>query len=145
MEKILEQVFREEIPLTQAIDARVREYTGQSLTLTAPLENNINHKNTAFGGSLYSVCVLSGWGLIFLLLKEQGLTGHIVIQESNTKFLNPVGDDLVATCTFNSEKQVERFITTFKRRGVARIKLTSQIQVKGDPAVIFSGSYVVHS
>ena len=70
MMKELENVLHSEIPLTREIGIEVVDYTGDSLTLKAPLEKNINHKCTAFGGSLYSVSVLSGWGLIHLLMKD---------------------------------------------------------------------------
>ncbi|MEJ2407385.1 MAG: YiiD C-terminal domain-containing protein, partial [Candidatus Thiodiazotropha sp.] len=123
MMKQLENVLHSEIPLTREIGIKVVEYTGDSLTLSAPLENNINHKCTAFGGSLYSVSVLSGWGLVYLLMKEHSLKGHIVIQESNTRFLKPVTSELIATCAFDSTEQKARFVKTYQRRGRARVAL----------------------
>ena len=144
MKTSLQEVLHSEIPITKEIGISVSEYTGDSLTLLAPLENNLNHKCTAFGGSLYSVSVLSGWGLLYLLLEENALLGHIVIQESNTKFLKPVESDLSATCAFESTEQREKFIKMFKRKGLARIKLTSRVSCGGDEHVLFNGSYVVH-
>ena len=145
MIKELQEVLHSAIPLTKAIGIEVVEYTDLSLTLYAPLENNINHKCTAFGGSLYSVSVLSGWGLIYLLLKQHGLSGHIVIQESNTKFLKPVASGITAKCSFESKEQYERFIKMYKRKGIARIQLESRITCNVDANVIFKGSYVVHT
>ena len=145
MIKELQDVLHSEIPLTKEIGIEVRNYVDLSLTIFAPLENNINHKSTAFGGSLYSVSVLSGWGLIFLLLKQHGLSGHIVIQESNTRFLKPVATDITARCSFKSNEQCEKFIKMYKRKGVARIKLESHIDCNNELAVIFTGSYVVHA
>ncbi len=141
----LQEVLHSEIPLTKEIGIEVRKYVDLSLTMFAPLENNINHKSTAFGGSLYSVSVLSGWGLIYLLLKQNGLSGHIVIQESNTKFLKPVAADIMARCSFKSHEQCGKFINMYKRKGLARIKLESHIECNNELAVIFSGSYVVHT
>lgn len=141
----LQQVLRSEIPLTNDICIETKEFSGLALTLFAPLEKNINHKSTAFGGSLYSVSVLSGWGLIYLLMQQHGLTGHIVIQESNTKFLRPVVSDIIATSTFSSQEQCDKFIHMYKRKNIARVKLSSQILSDNLPAVIFEGSYVVHS
>ena len=140
----LQEILHSEIPLTKAIGIEVSEYTGLSLTLKAPLEANINHKCTAFGGSLYSVAVLSGWGLIYLLLKQHDISGHIVIQESNTKFLKPVLTDITAECSFESTEQYERFIAMYKRKARARIQLQSNIACNADCNVIFKGSYVVH-
>tara|TARA_R110002111_G_scaffold28726_9_gene60877 strand:+ start:4985 stop:5422 length:438 start_codon:yes stop_codon:yes gene_type:complete len=145
MNNTLQEVLRSEISLTKEIGITVSEYTGDSLTLQAPLENNLNHKCTAFGGSIYSVSVLSGWGLLYLLLKEHGLAGHIVIQESNTQFLKPVEADLSATCSFESMEQKDKFIRMFKRKGVARIQLESRITFDNDDHVIFNGAYVVHT
>ncbi len=145
MIKQLQDVLHSEIPLTKHIGLTVVEHTDLSLTLSAPLENNINHKCTAFGGSIYSVSVLSGWGLIYLLLKKYNLPGHIVIQESNTKFIKPVNTDITAKCSFSSTKQRDKFINMYKRKGVARIKLISDISCNNENSVIFNGTYVVHT
>ncbi len=145
MIKQLQDVLHTEIPLTKHLGLSVVEHTDLSLTLTAPLENNINHKCTAFGGSIYSVSVLSGWGLIYLLLKKHNLSGHIVIQESNTKFIKPVNSDITAKCSFLSAQQYIKFINMYKRKGIARIKLTSKILCDNKNAVTFHGTYVVHT
>ncbi len=142
---LLQDVLHTEIPLTKHIGLSVVDYTDLSLTLSAPLENNINHKCTAFGGSIYSVSVLSGWGLIYLLLKQHDLSGHIVIQESNIKFIKPVNSEITARCSFLSTQQCDKFINMYKRKGVARIKLTSKISCDNENAVIFNGTYVVHT
>lgn len=140
----LEAKLHEEIPLTQAIGIKVEHYTGNSLTLSAPLANNINHKSTAFGGSLYSIAVLAGWGLLYSKMKELGLSGHIVIQQSNINYLQPVREDIFATCSIDSIEKFDRFIKIFNKKGIARIKLVSEIRQGDDVAVEFEGSYVVH-
>lgn len=145
MKKQLEKILHNEIPLSQAIGIAVVEYGASGLSLFAPLENNINHKSTAFGGSLYAVSVLTGWGLIYLLLREHGLSGHIVIQASGTKFLKPVTTDIVTKCTFKSKQQTEKFIKMYKRKGIARIQLEVAVISHEETCVLFEGSYVVHS
>jgi thioesterase domain-containing protein len=145
MIKTLQDVLHSEIPLTRAIGIEVVEYNDNGLILSAPLENNINHKATAFGGSLYSVCVLSGWSLIYLLLKERGLSGHVVIQESSTRFLRPVTTNIIARCAFESTEQCEKFIRSYKRKGLARIRLQSRVVYTDQMSVLFEGSYVVHN
>ena len=145
MIKQLQEVLNTEIPLTKCIGIQVGEHTDLSLTLHAPLKNNINHKRTAFGGSIYSVSVLSGWGLIYLLLKQHDLPGHIVIQESYTKFIKPVTSDITAKCSFKSTEQYEKFVKMYKKKGKARIRLEAQIICNSENAVIFNGTYVVHT
>lgn len=141
----LQKVLYSEIPLTKSIGIEVIDYGDHGLSLRAPLENNTNHKCTAFGGSLYSVSVLSGWGLIYLLLREHGLSGHIVIQESRTRFLKPVATDIITNCAFDSTEQYEKLLRTYKRKGIARIRLESHIVCHSETCVIFEGSYVIHS
>lgn len=140
----LETALYTEIPLTRSVGISILDYSKNSLTLSAPLINNINHKCTAFGGSLYTVAVLSGWGLLYLLLKERGLSGQIVIQESNTKFIKPVDTDIAAKCSFQSVNQVERFINTYIKKGRARIQLCSSVICNGETRVLFRGAYVIH-
>ncbi len=141
----LQNILHTEIPLTKEIGIKVEKFKDLSLTVSAPLENNINHKRTAFGGSLYCVSVLAGWGLIHLVLKDNGLSGHIVIQESNTKFLKPVVTDITARSSFDSKEKCDKFLDMYKRKGIARIKLESFISCNSEICVKFEGTYVVHT
>lgn len=140
----LQDVLHHEIPLSRDIGITVVDYDGASLSLKAPLENNINHKSTAFGGSLYSVAVLSGWGLLYLLLREKGLQGHIVIHESQVKYHKPVQGDIIALAKLNDHATIDRFVKVYKRSGKARINLYAEVRFEGELAVEFHGQYVVH-
>lgn len=144
MNSNLQNILHTEIPLTKSIGIEIAESTDLSLSLSAPLDNNINHKCTAFGGSLYSISVLSGWGLIFLQLKQHGLAGHIVIQESHTQFIKPVTSTIISRCSFENQGAIDKFISMYKRKGIARIQLESRIEAEQETCVIFSGRYVVH-
>ena len=143
-ERYLQNVLAEEIPLSRAIGITVKKYTGESLTLTAPLENNLNHKSTAFGGSLYSVAVLAGWGLLHMHLRAAGLQGKIVIHDSRVKFLRPVTGEIVATCSVDVEAGLEKFLQIYRRKGKSRVLLSAQIHDREKVAVDFTGRYVVH-
>ena len=35
-----------------------------------PLDRNRNHQQTAFAGSLNALCTITGWGSVYLLLRE---------------------------------------------------------------------------
>ena len=89
----LEAVLHHEIPLSRQMELVVRFYDGERLALGAPLAPNVNHKATAFAGSLNAVTTLAGWGTVWLLLAERGLHGTIVIQDSSTRYQLPVGHD----------------------------------------------------
>lgn len=139
----LQEVLHHEIPLSRQMGLTVQRYDGARLSLCAPLAPNVNHKATAFAGSLTAVATLTGWGTAWLVLREQGLHGTVVIQESTTRYLLPVGDDFVATCRVPAPRTVERFLVGLRRRGKARLPLAVEILAgDGRVAVAFTGSYV---
>jgi thioesterase domain-containing protein len=139
----LEAVLHHEIPLSRQMDLTVLRYDGSCLRLGAPLAPNINHKATAFAGSLNAAMTLAGWGTVWLLLAERGLHGTIVIQESSTRYQLPVGYDFTATCRMPQLGETERFLAGLRRRGKARLALKVEI-LDGDNrvAVAFTGNYV---
>jgi thioesterase domain-containing protein len=139
----LEQILHSEIPISREMGIRVAYYDGTSLKLDAPLAPNTNHKSTAFGGSLYSLAVLCGWGLLHLKLADARIHKHIVIQESTIRYLHPVEHDLHAEC-HQDDAAFKHFLRTLNRYGSARISLDAVIIHDNQTAVEFSGRYVVH-
>jgi thioesterase domain-containing protein len=137
----LEETFRTKIPLTGAMGVRVLRYDGTTLVLGAPLEPNVNDKGTAFGGSLFSLLVLSGWGLLHLKVKEEGISGDIMIHESTVSYSQPVTDDWEVSCTLPEAAEYAQFIEKLRNKGRARLALESHIMVGNGIAVSFRGSY----
>ncbi len=139
----LQEALHHEIPLSRAIGLVVRDYDGERLSLHAPLAPNVNHKATAFAGSLTAVATLAGWGLTWLLLREHDLRGVIVIHESACRYQLPVASDFSATCQAPSAQATERFLAALRRRSKARLALTVEIlDGAGQVAMSFTGSYV---
>ncbi|TLU83902.1 MAG: thioesterase [Chlorobium sp.] len=143
MEKKLQDILTRAIPLTQAMGITVENYNGRELTILAPLANNFNHLGTAFGGSLYIACVLSCWGLLFLRLREEGVTGNIVIGKGCVEYLSPVTGDIIASGSMPSEELYQGFLDVYHTKGKARLKLRSVIEIEGKPAVTFEGEFAL--
>jgi thioesterase domain-containing protein len=141
--KKLQHTLHDEIPLTRDMGITVASYDGKLLQLKAPLAPNINHKCTAFGGSLYALAVSCGWGMVHIKLEEAGLHLHIVIQEADIKYLLPVDAEMQAECRMD-DASWQKFMHTLNKHGKARIKLDVAIVHHGKTAVEFSGRYVVH-
>ena len=80
----------EEFMLARHIGIIVESADDRAVVLRAPLAPNANYKGTAFGGSLYSVAVLTGWAWVTRYLAARDLPADAVIQESNVRFLAPV-------------------------------------------------------
>ncbi|MEM9569125.1 MAG: YiiD C-terminal domain-containing protein [Cyanobacteria bacterium P01_E01_bin.34] len=140
----LQSTLHAEIPLAKAMGIELVAHGERQLTLKAPLQPNINHKSTAFGGSFYSITVLTGWGLLFLLLQEEGQVGQIVIAKSDIKYARPVTGDLVSIGQLPGPDVCDRFLTLLRRKGKSRLELTAAIKdSNGQVAVEFYGVYVV--
>jgi putative thioesterase YiiD len=60
----IQELLHSKIPITRAMGVKVEDYDGRRLILSAPLDANVNHLGTAFGGSLNALAVLSGYGLL---------------------------------------------------------------------------------
>lgn len=140
----LQSVLHNEIPITRAMEISVAHCDQYKVELHAPLEPNTNHKCTAFGGSLYSVAVLCGWGFVYQQMQLYNLVGHIVIQHSEVDYKRAVDGEIRAICQIGDEATLNNFIKIYRRRGRARIKLQVKILFEGKEAVLFSGNYVVH-
>ena len=145
--QMLEDVLHQDIPLTRDMGVKVISWQNHSLRLHLPLEPNINHKSTLFGGSLYCGAVLAGWGWLYLRLKEAGIEdGHIVIHEGQIRYPLPVKRDGVAICDAPDDGTWDKFVKMYQRRGRARLALSTRIVAEGseDSAVEFEGQYVLH-
>ncbi|HEY2685570.1 MAG TPA: YiiD C-terminal domain-containing protein [Steroidobacteraceae bacterium] len=114
-----------EIRLAKHIGVVVEAVSDAGVTLRAPLSPNSNHKGTAFGGSLYSVAVLSGWAWLTRYLVLSGIKADAVIQESNMKFVKPVHGEFKASLAAPPDDEIERFLKMLKRAGRGRITLSS--------------------
>ncbi|MGY1889812.1 thioesterase [Pseudomonas asplenii] len=146
--RYLESVLHHDIPLTRDMGLKVLAWHEQQLSLHLPLDPNVNHKSTMFGGSLYCGAVLAGWGWLHLRLKEEGITdGHIVIQEGQISYPLPVTGDAVAICPAPDSAVWKKFLAMYRRYGRARLALDTRIVNQGseEDAVTFTGQYVLHS
>jgi thioesterase domain-containing protein len=137
----LESFLHEKIPLTLAMGVHVVECTDARIVLTAPLERNHNHLGTAFGGSLHTMATLSGYSLLWYLLREPD--AHIVIRESHMQYEKPVAGDIRAVCEAPSAAELGRLRDSLARKGKGRIELKSVVEGENAMAAKFRGVFVV--
>lgn len=140
----LETLWREELPVTAAMGVRIASYDGTALTVRAPLEPNRNPHATAFAGSLYSVCVLTGWGTVWLAVRQRGLRAHVVAADSHIQYRRAVADEIVCTCSAEPSSFDAR-LAEVAAGGKARFELTCGIDSGGQRAVTFTATYAVHA
>jgi len=137
----LEQILHTEIPLTRAMGIAVSGFDARGLHLAAPLAPNINHKHTAFGGSLATLTTVAGWGLLQLLVRGP-VPITVVIQESSVRYRRPVTGNFTAVCALPDDDRLKQFTRQLQRKGLARISLAATIASGPHVAVEFEGQFV---
>ena len=138
----LQKFLYDQIPLARAMGVKIIEASEEQATLEAPLDSNSNHLDTAFGGSLGTLLILSCYTWLYQRMTLAGLSCHVLISESQTKYLNPVSTDLRATCHAPDEESFKTFLNFFQRKGVGRLKLKAYITTPDGKACEFSGEFV---
>lgn len=143
----LTQTLHHEIPLSQTLGIALLDYHGHTLRVSAPLAPNINHKQTAFGGSLYAVAVLAGWSLVNLRLAAfaENLPGRceVVIYHSDMRYLNGVNDDFIARVEQSDGLRADRFIQRLMRHGKVSCTETIEVEQGGEVKGRLAAKYVV--
>lgn len=144
MIKELEKKLHKEIPLTNFMQLKVSNYNENELVTTAPLDVNINDKGTAFGGSLATICIISGWSLSWLISKELGFdSNNIVIIKNEHSYKNPVTKDIICYTKKPSKEQIEILKEKLQTKKSASIKIYSKIIEDNKVCVEFEGYYVI--
>jgi thioesterase domain-containing protein len=139
----LESYLHDHIPLTKHLGVRVARSSSEVVELFAPLEPNLNHRKTGFGGSISAVAILAGWGLLWCRLRGRAAGHNIVIQRNTIEYVAPVTADFTARCVAPSPTQWKRFERMFEQRGRSRIDLKSIVCVGEDVTAQFDGRFVV--
>lgn len=131
-----------EIPVSKFMQVEIPEASEAKVLIMAPLEPSRNHLDTAFGGSIGAVLILSCYAWLFHKLSDLGFDCHVLIKEGKTNYLHPVKEDLVATCLPPNKEEFEKFFKAFERKGLAKLSLNSFITTKEGKAAEFHGIFV---
>jgi thioesterase domain-containing protein len=87
---------------------------------------------------------LTGWGGIWLALREHGRHGVIYAAESTIQYRKGVYGDFVCRCPLDSEA-LAAALEKLEAAGRASFELSCTIDSDDKPAVSFTGRYVVHA
>ncbi|WP_020400832.1 YiiD C-terminal domain-containing protein [Kordiimonas gwangyangensis] len=139
--KAVEDYLHSHIPISKAMGVTAVHASDNRVVLRAPLDLNINHKSTAFGGSLQALATLSCWTLLHINLRHAANAGEIVITSSNINYIRPVTQDFEAEATLPEGNRWPLFLKTFDRHGKARIQLTASIVEDDELAIDYTGSF----
>lgn len=138
--KALQDTWQHTIPLSAYMQLSIERFDGYQLQCTAPLAPNINLHQTMFAGSIYTLATLTGWGLLYLQLQSQGLTGMQVLADASIRYIKPITGAPQATCRLaNVQGDLQPL-----RQG-RRVKQQIRVEVYCDQVLCaeFTGLYAV--
>lgn len=138
----LQTYLHEHIPLTAAMQVEVRVATPEEVILGAPLGPNINHRETAFGGSMSALAILSAWSLLHVKLTAGGYRTRLVIQRNTMSYGKPVLGYFTAHARAPEAAQWQAFTRMLERKGLGRIAVSSVLTYEGDEVGRFEGEFV---
>jgi thioesterase domain-containing protein len=145
MQEEVEAYLREHIPLSAGMAIDVIEAGPQGVSIEAPLGPNVNHRSTAFGGSVAALAILTGWTLVHLRLRAEGLITHTVIQTSSVRYDAPIHRTFGAVTEPVEARAWERFTRAITRHGKGRVHVAVSVMAEGRAAATFNGAYVAIS
>jgi thioesterase domain-containing protein len=113
------------------------------VTISAPLESNLNDKGTGFAGSLYSVAALAGWALVMRWCAAESVEAEVVLQSSTARFLAPARADFRALAHEPPAAQRDKLHRMLTRSGRGRTEVAVDVKCHQALVMSFSGVYAV--
>jgi thioesterase domain-containing protein len=142
--KDLDAFLNEHLPLARAAGVEIDAYDGDLLQVSAPLSLNINDKSTAFGGSLYNLCVIAAWGMTDLKAKELKLAGDIVVAKGEINYLRPLRSRLIAQAFAPDQAMLEKALHSYAVKGKAVFSIHVEVRDEHQQLCVeFTGKYAV--
>lgn len=138
----VETYMREHIPLSGDMGVRVLDPGPDRVVLEAPLGPNLNHRSTAFGGSVAAVAMLAGWSLVHFRLRAEGLAAETVIHRGDMRYDAPIHGPFRALCARVAEGPWQRFTKAVTRHGRGRIGVVVTVEAGGAAVATLGASYV---
>jgi len=136
----LESYLHREIPLAAAMEIRVADLDPHHIRLTAPLAANRNPHETAFGGSLATLAVVTGWALLHVNLVDAFPTAELVISSHEVDYIKPVQADFSAECDL-AESDLAGFLAALPESRSAEIELSGVMGEQGHVASRFRSRF----
>jgi thioesterase domain-containing protein len=136
----LQKTWHEKIPISEHMGITLYQYTEKTIETRASLNKNVNLHGTMFAGSIFSQATLTGWGMIYLQLKQKELSGEIVLGDGNIHYHKPVTMTPRARCNIES---VDAKFDLLEKGKKCPVLLSVEI-IDGDNAVArFEGKFWV--
>ena len=141
----LQALWHKTIPLSKAMDLQISYYDSSQLVTHCDAVFNQNLHHTMFAGSIYTLATLTGWGWVYLAMKEKqqsqaSVDGDIVLAEANIRYHAPIKGLAYGQVV---QKDVSGQFDNLAQGKKVRIKLVAHVYCGDNIAATFTGSYAV--
>lgn len=116
------------MPPVNAMAIRAVKFDAGVLSVSAPLANNVNDKECAFGGSLVSVMTMAAWGLLSEMCRRVDTPAEVYIADTQVRFLAPLYGDLNAQASLHQDTDWGVFLQTLRSKSRARAVVYASIK-----------------
>ena len=138
----LNDYIHEQIPITQAMGVQVVSADETRVELAAPLQPNINHRETVFGGSAAAIATLAAWTLVLVRMRAENLKGRLVIARNSMEYQKPITADFSAVAVVEDLHSWPRFVAGLQRKQRGRVTVASHLLLNGEQVASFEGQFV---
>ena len=139
----LADYLRERIPLTRAMAVEIRAASIDGVEIYAPLEPNINHRDTVFGGSASAVAILAAWSALHVRMRAAGLDVRLVIRRNTMSYDRPITTGFTATAAAPAGEAWTKLVATIERGRPARVNVGAQLFCEGQLVGELDGEFAV--
>lgn len=136
------QFLNNEIPLTKSLGLEIVSIDEKGARIRAPLGPNHNHLGGAFGGSLATMMILSGYIWLYDALLKNNHHAHVILFKEESEYLLPVKTDIEVLALTPSAAEWKKFEEIYLRKGTGRLVLHSEIRLPEGIAARFRGEFV---
>lgn len=138
----VEAYLHAHIPLSKHMEVTVVRADREGVRLRAPLEPNINHRGTVFGGSASALAILAGWTMMHVRLQALPFPVRIVIRQNEIDYLRPISGVFEAVCMPPEEAVWQALTEMLARRSKGRVRLDVTLLSGEETVATFSAEYV---
>lgn len=120
------------IPILNSLQFEILSLSLNHCEIKLPLAPHRNHKQSAFGGSIYNASIACCYSLLFYIKNSYDCKNkELVIAKANIAYLKPVTEDFIAS-TFLDAIQLNNLVDSFTIPKSKRIILQSEIKYSKD-------------
>ncbi len=138
----LEDYLHAHIPISEYMGVTVLEANEERVRLHLPLEPNINHRQTVFGGSESAAAILSAWSLLWVRLRNHESHPKLVIRANSIEYTKPIESEFQAETQPISQEEWNKFLVGLERKGKGRIPIRARLLAEDQVCGEFSGTFV---